>query len=221
MNKLMVVLSTVALTVGISGAALITASNYTNYLNPGINGISITSSGSLTTKTVGGITGIGVSGGYVSDEIDGSGEWVKFGFTPDQKVDFFTLGQLYASGNYGDVVNEQAIVLEGISGEIVTGVLSVQSNGLSAIWASGGVNTTATTISAGLEGNGGAFQVSNPFGELAMKSITFSANSNSYRGSDYTIVNLSTSNVPEPGMISLFGMGLVALSGMRFIRRRK
>lgn len=221
MNKLQVILTTVALTFGISSAALITADNYTSFLNPGREGVSITSSGALTTKTVGGVKGIGVSGGYVSDEIDGSGEWVKFTFTPDQIVDYFTLGHLYAKGNYGDKINEQAIVLEGISGEIVTGILSVNSNGLTAVWNMGEGYGTVSTISAGLEGSGGAFKVSNPFGDLGMKSITFSANSYSSAGSDYSIVALSTSDVPEPGLISLFGMSILALSGVGFIRRRK
>lgn len=220
MNKLMVILSTVALTVGISSATLITASNYTNYLNPGTNGVSITSSGTLGVKSVGGIDGVGVIGGLVDREIDGS-EWVKFDFTPDQRVDYFTLGALFATGNWGDQVNEQAVVLEGINGNIVTGLLTVNTNGLTASWLSTSGFGTVSTVSDGLYGSGGAFRVTNPFGEMAMKSITFSANSITSAGSDYTIVALSTSNVPEPGMISLFGMGLVALSGIGFIRRRK
>lgn len=181
-----------------------------------LSNATVTGSANFKQKQVGGWWGTGIAGGLVDGEIDKS-EYIRFDFNEKQYVDDFTLTFLYIDGNYSDVGNEFAIVYE--DGTSSTHKLQL-TGATTATWDGSPVNVT--NLSAALENNGGAFKVSNPFGNAAVKTVIFKADptATSFRNADYAFHQITTHAVPEPASLSLLIVGIASLLSISVLRKK-
>ncbi|KAM3089614.1 PEP-CTERM sorting domain-containing protein [Phormidesmis sp. 146-35] len=166
-------------------------------------------------KTVGGVTGIGVQGGNVGGEIDRKdNEAITVDFLKAETIGSFDLAFLYDKGVFSDFAGEIAAVT---SNGIQTGKLTVL-NATSALWSLGGVVTNLST--AGSQAGGGAWRITNPFGNTTVSQLKFAAFPNGGSGgadSDYAFVQLET--VPEP--TTILGLLAVGALGVGSLKKRK
>lgn len=186
----------------------------------------------LDLKSQDGFTGVGVQG-MTNGEIDwrsdargnGASESITLTFTAPTAIGSFTLGLLFNGPEYNDVREVAQITINGT--EIYT--LSTGATENVATWSHGGASTSVSYIGgAGTQsGQGGAISLSNPFGNMAVSTMTFAAAPGVSGGgcgssgvctnqSDYNVVSVTA--VPEPQTYALM---LAGLGAMAFVARRR
>ncbi len=187
--------------------------------------IGISANGVGDVKDFNGFRALGVTspGNAVNGEIDGN-EAITFNFNGGLVISDFTIAFLYASGNYGDTVNEISVTRADENGtpQTIDYVLSLQALSGSPYFALVGAAAGASVqvLSPPFEGSAGAFKIINPFGNDAILSMTFYADDTIVGGaadSDYAVGAINA--VPEPTTMLLFGAGLAGLAAVG--RRRK
>ncbi|MBC7924624.1 MAG: PEP-CTERM sorting domain-containing protein [Bryobacteraceae bacterium] len=125
-----------------------------------------------------------------------------------------SLAFLYPTPQYGDASNEIAKVT---FNDLFTYTLTADTT-LTATWTGPG---SVTNIEAAVEGFGGAWRISNPFGNNLVTSIRLESGNpgdNNTFG-DFALFSATSSAVPEPGTYALLGTGLATL--IAFARRRQ
>ena len=161
-------------------------------------------------KTTNGTTGVGVKHGSVNGEIDND-EYIEFTFETPVYVTSFSVGQLYASGNFGDNPDEVAMLLTSDAGSFELTVTSETT----ATWSGAGL---ASNVSIANNSGGGEWLVSGGslFG-APVTSVKFaSGNPGGGQLSDYTFVSMGFRKVPAPGTLAISG-----IAGCAFARRRR
>ena len=165
--------------------------------------------GTFTSKTRFDKTGLGVSGG-TRGEIDVN-EFVRGTFSSAVALDAFTILFLYNGGEFGDP-NEVAQV--SINGGSVIGTLTAHAEN-SAVWSlGGGVSNCGETNVTGT----GCFRIANPFGNLLITDIAFtavSAGSNLPNDSDFSLGAIEVPSAPEPSLLVLLAAGSLGLAARR------
>ena len=213
--------TTISYTSLTSGASTVTVSGYT------ATATGNTAGGVFGSKTVNGVTGVGISGGssVVDGEIDNN-ETLSFVSAPDPSIQHllngFTVSFLYASGNFGDTVNEVAVL--DATGNVLTELILSVVNATNATL-TGVSGATVMNLSAADNSGGGEWAVSGlsvAFSSLVFKAGDGGATSNlgDFAFVNFTASDLSTTTtttVPEPGGLVLVATALLAFA---FARRR-
>ena len=172
-------------------------------------------------KTVAGVEGVGVSDGSdtVGGEIDTT-EFIRVTFTESQIVNEIVLSFLYLDGNFGDTVNETARIRYGAD-PLAYGDLAVTSASTATWSGPGGV---VTNLDLAIDAHAGKWRIQNPFGDIAVDELTFTAvkllKSRTTADSDYALVSISSTQVPEPGTALLGFAGLLGLAALGRRRAR-
>ncbi len=181
--------------------------------------------GYLQGKHVNGVSGVGItSPGPTLAEIGGKGaaqEIMKVTLPAAEKLSTLGLSFLYKIGEVGDVVNEQAKVW--VSDQLY-GILSV-INATEAEWVvyTGGVAGTGKTYTGDFTSAGpGYVNILNPFANVEISAFKLLAPvttaGNTFRYSDFALVNADINGVPEPA--ALLGLGAVGAAMLGLRRRR-
>ena len=155
----------------------------------------------------------------VGGEIDND-NWIEINFADAYTIDQLTVAFLYPQGEFGDVTipGEMALIFE--NGTTVPYTLMATS-ATTAVWTGAGTVlniSPAQDYSPGPVG-AGMWQIINPFANDAVTSLRFRANDDLLVGgsadSDFSLYSLTVSKaVPEPGALSLLGLGLLSLVGL-------
>ena len=204
-------------------------SSYTEAITPLANSVTFVSSvRTFQKKTQSGYTGVGISGGRTGDEID-VGETITGTFTKAVSLTSFSLSVLFDGPEYGDW-NEIAQVTAHLSGGgSLVGTLRA-TGAATATWLVGGVSFPGSFVSSlgsgAINGGSGAWDVSNPFGNVSISSLDFTAINSDVCGSgscnnqsDYALRSIEVAApVPEPETYALLGAGLLAVA---FVARRR
>ncbi len=176
--------------------------------------------GNAQVKNVDGYKSLGVSGG-VGGEIS-IGQSITMNFSSSQFIDSLSFVALFADGNYNDVGDEIAQVTGYSGGQSWTYTLTAGIN--AAVWTGLG-QASPLEFNAGLQGNGGVWDIVNPFGDAAIDSLVFTALDNGIAAnlggtnSDFGIGAVTTSPTPIPAAVWIFGSGLLGLIGIRRTRK--
>ena len=182
-------------------------------------------------KTQYGYTGVGVSGGRTGDEID-IGESISASFTRALQLQRFGVNVLFDGPEYGDW-NEVAQIRATLAdGGYLFGLLQVTSESSASWWVDGvamlGSSVSPLAGALARDGYGGAWEVSNPFGDFNITGLEFTAlqstvcsSGSCSNQSDYALHSLQladavqntrrTNVVPEPGSAILVGLALATL----------
>ena len=182
----------------------------------------------LDLKSQDGYTGVGVQG-MTNGEIDwrnGASESITLTFTAPTSIGSFTLGLLFNGPEYNDVREVAHITANGQSYFLRTTDTEDVASWFRGETFLGNVNYIA---GAGTQsGQGGAITLSNPFGNMAVNTMTFAASEGFSGGgcggvggrctnqSDYNVVSVTA--VPEPQTYALM---LAGLGAMAFVARRR
>ena len=204
-----------------AGAVTITAADLpsgTNFVDLGFATVA-SAPGDFTHKSVAGYDVAGVLGGYENGEIDLDDESLEITYAAPQTIGSLDLGLLFAAGEEDDLYNEQAMVIATLSdGSTASYTLSVV-DGTTAVWSGPG---SVTNVSPATNGNAAVWSLSSPFGGAAVVSLELvgygPALPTTYRNNDYGLVSVTSTPVPEPGVMSLMGLGL---AGLAFAGRKR
>lgn len=216
---------------GMAQAVTVNGSQFTNGLNSQtINGVNFTAvGGSFEKKAAGPVMGVGISS-TTSGEIDIDGEAIRASFSAlgAQHVDSFTLGLLYNGPEYNDVLEVAKVTVNGNQHYYLKATATEDV----AQWFKGNTLLGNLNYTHGTQaGVGAVVKVNNPFGNLAVTSVRFSAvagvdldrcgkygRSDCTNQSDYNLVQLATAPIPEPGTYTMLLAGLMAVG---FVARRR
>lgn len=165
-----------------------------------------------------GVGFIGVSGGGAGTEID-QGQSLVVNFTTPQVFSSLTFGLLYDGDEFGDTYEIAGATIDGSSFLYTLTALTATTGA----WNAAG--SIVTNLSPAQYGGGGVWAVSNPFGSMAVSTLTLSPVA-SRGGSDFGLVAFSThdtskvkTDVPDAGstaaMLALGVIGMVGLSKRR------
>ncbi len=192
--------------------------NATNFVDLGFATVSSTPR-NFKKKSFDGIDGFGVAGGFVKGEIDLAGEMIVIDYKTPTRINEITLGFMFQAGNFGDLINEVARITVTLLDSVFEADFSVTGPN-TGTW-SGDPGATIENVAEGTEPNGGAWRILDPFGDLLVTQLKFTAVAvegapNNKTNSDFSIVSV-TSDVPEPGAIGLLGL---AMAGLGLWRRR-
>lgn len=199
------------------------------------NGVTITAYNNLAGQPgvigIRDIPGIGVGAGVQgqgNNEIDwystgtgGNSEMLRFTFGEASLINTLQLGLLFDGPEYTDYQESASFKVTYADATTATYSLQALYPG-NYSW-----NGSGAWVGSGLDsGQAGLWTGFNPFGDKGVLQIDFSAN----RGtcgtllcsdqSDYVFRSMATSTVPEPGMLTLFGLGVLG-AGLAGRRRRK
>jgi hypothetical protein len=189
-------------------------------------GASITSQGGNFTKVTAdgtSTTVIGVSTGFVANEIDIDNESITINFSPlGATITQITLGLMYLQGEWGGASDEAArLITNSGAPSCSLGAASACILSAAGVWA--GSTSNVTQLSAPIEGQGGIFQIRDPFGGNLITSLQFSPFSIAGVGggnSDFGIVSITynTTAVPEPDTLLMVGIGIIGFALARRVR---
>ena len=159
---------------------------------------------------------VGVSTGFVANEVDRDGEQFTINFSGGGAiVTEVTLGLLFQQGQWGVAANEQARLKPN------TGDCNTLNCLLSADGTFKNLTAGVTTLSPGVEGEGGIFRIVNPFGSTVitkLELLPFNVGGSGSENSSFGLVSVTyTTVIPEPGTLLLVGLGTLglALAGRR------
>lgn len=175
--------------------------------------------GELVVKSDWGVAGAGITGGPSNDEID-IGEKLTATFTNAVRIAGIQLAYLYDGPEFGDVQEAAQITATFADLSTVSYTLVATFNN-SYAW--NGLGTVAGPAS-NIDQNGGFWTLTNPFGNAAVKGLSFTAvegfcaNGSCYSQSDFALAGVTTAPVPEPETYALM---LAGLAGVGFMARRR
>jgi hypothetical protein len=189
-----------------------TSANFTGATVTGIGGsfTKVNSVGNGATSIV------GINTGFVANESDADGEQFTINFSgAGAVVTEITLGLLFREGEWGVAGDEQARL------KTNTGNCSTLNCLLAADATFNDLTAGVSTLSQGVEGQGGIFRIINPFGSTVITQLELLAFANGGSGStnsSFGLVSVVYSPVPEPGTAVLVGLGAL---GLGLARKRR
>jgi hypothetical protein len=197
-------------------AVVISESDFTQGLaNQTIQGINFSASGgTFDHKTVASVTGVGVSSGPSGGEID-LGQAIN-GSASSVNVGSITLGFLFDGPEFNDVNEVAQIVIDG-----TTYFLTATSD-VTALWTGPG---SVTNLSPATGSDAAVWLLSGlnfidvqTLSLSAMPGVCGSAGGNCTNQSDFSLIQLTTFDVPEPANLTMLAAGLL---GIGWVRRRR
>ena len=197
--------------------------NYTTTFSDGTKA-TFTGSRSFEKKTQDGMTGVGISGGKTAGEID-IDETLTGSFSKAVIISTLTVGLLFDGPEYNDVNEVAKLLVNFADGGVDTFYLTATGTH-TASWT--GQGSPLSLGSGAVDGGNGAWLLNNPFGLRSVDSIVFSASAdfsrqscrNCANQSDYTLVSMTVTPVPEAHASAMMFAGLL-LIGTFTLRRMK
>ena len=180
----------------------------------------------FTVGSNGGFSGLGVFGRQTNGEIDNL-ETVTMSWGYYAAIQDFSVALLYNGPEFNDVAEVAMVTASIEGGGTVVGQLTVDAaNDEVATWAWSNVVGSVPSMNQdpATQFEGGAWKVANPFGNLRVNQLVFTAipgfcgtgGGTCTNQSDYVLSSVNV--VPEPGTYSLLLAGLAAVG---FIARRR
>lgn len=190
-----------------------------------INGVQFSSaSGNFVQKSQNAISGLGVTGGRTDDELD-TDETITLSWATGLTITSFSVGLLFNGPEYADWAEIAQVTAWNGGQQVGIGLLQVHAtNDVLATFTGTGFGSVSNLTPA-VGGEGGAWQVDNPFGDAQITRLEFTALASGLCGtpsactnqSDYVLSSV-TAAVPEPGS---YGLVLAGLGAMAFVARRR